>query len=410
MGTIRLVSELTSLISELVRIDSVNPALDPSHRGESELARFVADWATARDLGVRWLESTPGRPSVIVTATGTGGDGPRTTGGSDTGANEPGGGRTLLLNAHLDTVGVAGMPAPFTPELRDGRLYGRGAMDMKASLAACMVAVARAATLGLAGDVILTAVADEEHDSIGTRETLAALTGQAGVTPVAIDGAIVTEPSDLEVHVAHRGFALFEVGLEGVASHTSQPERGVNALVHLGRLLSAVEELDRDLRRREPHPLVAHGSLQPVLARGGHELFTTPNHATVTIERRTLPGETAAAVRQELNELLDGLTSRDPTVTATVAALVAREPFEAQAGSEIERLLLAAIATERGVPAALLGAPYWTDAALIAAAGIPTLLFGPVGGGIHQPGEWVDLDSVHVMARVLDRVIDGFCA
>jgi acetylornithine deacetylase len=226
---------------------------------------------------------------------------------------------------------------------------------------------------------------------------------------VKIDAAIVTEPSDLDVHVAHRGFALFEVELEGVASHTSQPEKGVNALVHLGRLLSAVEELDLDLRRRRPHSLVAHGSLQPVLARGGHELFTTPNHAAVTLERRTLPGETEEAVRNELQELLDRLIDRDATVKANMKTLVAREPFEAQAGAEIERLLVSAVAAERGAPPTLLGAPYWTDAALIAAVGIPTLLFGPIGGGIHQPGEWVDLDSVHVMTRVLGRVIDEFC-
>jgi acetylornithine deacetylase len=282
-------------------------------------------------------------------------------------------------------------------------------MDMKASLAACLVAVAAASTRDLAGDVILTAVADEEHDSIGTRETLAALTGGTSGAALKIDAAIVTEPSDLDVHVAHRGFALFEVELEGVASHTSQPEKGVNALVHLGRLLSAVEELDLDLRRRRPHSLVAHGSLQPVLARGGHELFTTPNHAAVTLERRTLPGETEEAVRNELQELLDRLIDRDATVKANMKTLVAREPFEAQAGAEIERLLVSAVAAERGAPPTLLGAPYWTDAALIAAVGIPTLLFGPIGGGIHQPGEWVDLDSVHVMTRVLGRVIDEFC-
>src|SRR5690606_25012998 len=149
--------ELDELIAALVGIDSVNPALDPEHPGEAELGRFVADWCEARDLKVEWLEATPGRPSVIATAPGSGG------------------GRNLLLNAHLDTVGVKGMDSPFTPRVRDGRLYGRGAMDMKASLAACMLAVANAATAGPAGDVILTAVADEEHDSIGTRETIAHL-------------------------------------------------------------------------------------------------------------------------------------------------------------------------------------------------------------------------------------------
>lgn len=379
--------ELTSLIGDLVRIDSVNPALDASHAGESAIARFVADWATDRGLTVEWLEATPGRPSVIVTAKGAGG------------------GRNLLLNAHMDTVGVTGMAAPFEPVVRGDRLYGRGAMDMKASLAACLLTVAAARVSGLAGDVVLTAVADEEHDSIGTLETLAALSART-----TIDGAIVTEPSDLDVHVAHRGFALFEVELTGKASHTSRPDQGVNAVKHLGRLLTAVESADDGLRRSEPHPLLAHGSWQAVLAGGGHELFTTPAHARATLERRTLPGESAAAARAELQSLIDALVRDDSMVSAEVTALVSREPFEAQPDSLIERSLVAAVTAERGAAPTLLGAPYWTDAALVAAAGIPTLLFGPSGGGIHQPGEWVDLDSVRSVQRVLERVVREFCA
>jgi len=368
-----------------VRIDSVNPVLDPAHPGESGIARFVAAWAGARGLQVDWLEATPGRPSVVVTATGAGG------------------GRNLLLNAHLDTVGVSGMASPFEPVLRAGRLYGRGAMDMKASLAACLLTVAQARALNLAGDVIVTAVADEEHDSIGTREALAAVTAATRV-----DAAIVTEPSDLDLHVAHRGFALFEVEFEGKTSHTSQPERGVNALAHLGRLLAAVELHDRGLRQLPPHPLLAHGSLQPVLASGGHELFTTPSRASVTLERRTLPGETQGSAQIELQVLLDVLARDDETLKARVKPLVARESFEAPPGSAIERALVAAITAERGEEPALLGAPYWTDAALVAAAGIPTVLFGPIGGGIHQTDEWVDVESAHAVLRVLERVAVEF--
>ncbi|HZJ10950.1 MAG TPA: M20/M25/M40 family metallo-hydrolase [Trueperaceae bacterium] len=376
---------MNTLIQNLVRIDSVNPALDPAHPGETEIARFVADWAVAHGLKVDWLESTPGRPSVVVTAPGSGG------------------GRNLLLNAHLDTVGVIDMATPFEPEIRDGRMYGRGVMDMKASLAACMLAVAHASSLGLSGDVILTAVADEEHGSVGTQEALAVVTAATR-----IDAAIVTEPSDLDLHVAHRGFALFEVEFEGKASHTSQPEKGVNALSHLSRLLGSVERQDRALQQRSPHPLLAHGSLQPVLAAGGHELFTTPRSAGVTLERRTLPGETAAAAQAELQALLDELAREDPTVKAKMRAQIAREPFEAAADSEIVRFLCAAVAAERGDAPELLGAPYWTDAALVAEAGIPTVLFGPVGGGIHQPSEWLDVDSAHVVLRVLERVIGSF--
>lgn len=381
-------TRLSNLTSELVRIDSVNPALDPNHPGEGEIARFVAQWAQDRGLEVQWLERTPGRPSVIVTARGRGG-----------------GGRTLLLNAHLDTVGVTGMPSPFEPRLEVGRLYGRGAMDMKASLAACLLCVEHARTSALAGDVIVTAVADEEHGSIGTSEALDFLAGSGA----AIDGAIVTEPTDLELHVAHRGFGVFQVDLTGKASHTSRPSEGVNALTHLGRLLGVVEDHGRTLSAREPHPLLAHGSLQPVLAAGGHELFTTPAHASVTLERRTLPGEGLELVESELQEVLARLAQDDATFQATLSTLVARAPFEAQAGTALEQELAMAVAAVRGREPKRLGAPYWTDAALVAAGGIPTLLFGPVGGGIHQPSEWVDMQSAEDMLSVLKLVAERFC-
>lgn len=375
--------DLEPLIAELVSIDSVNPALDPDHPGETELARFVATWCEGRGLKVEWLESyAPGRPSVIVTAPGTGG------------------GRNVLLYSHLDTVGVKGMPSPFAPRVEGGRMYGRGTIDMKASLAVCMLLLADAAERDLAGDVVLMCVADEEHDSIGTREALAHLARTAK-----LDAAIVTEVTSMELHVAHRGFALFEVEFEGKESHTSRPADGVNALTHLGRLLAAVERHDEELRRRPPHPLLAHGSLQAVLAAGGQELFTTPSRATATIERRTLPGETAATTLAEMESLLAELTAADPAVKPTVRQVLARSPFEVAPGAEVLELLGAAIAAETGATPARVGAPYWTDAALIADAGIPTVLFGPIGGGIHQLDEWVDLGSVHAVMRILERVV-----
>ena len=374
--------ETAPLIADLVRIDSVNPALDPTGGGEAEIADYVAGWARAHGLEVRTLGAGAARPSVIVRAPG---------GGS---------GRTLMLNAHLDTVGVAGMRAPFEPDVRDGRMYGRGTMDMKGSLAACLLAVADATSRDLRGDVVLAAVADEEHGSIGS---------EAAVAEVPADGAIVTEPTDLDIHVAHRGFSVFEVELEGKASHTSKPEQGTNALTHLGRLLAAIERHDDALRAAAPHPLLAHGSLQAVLASGGRELFTTPARASATIERRTLPGESADAVRYEVEELLARLGQDDPTFSADVRTLVAREPFEAPDGSAIEASLTSALRAVRGAEPRRLGAPYWTDAALVQAAGIPAVLFGPVGGGIHEPGEWLDVASVDVVRRVLNAAIDDFC-
>lgn len=378
-------SRIQTLLAQLVRIDSVNPALDPAHAGEGEAARFVRDWAEQRGLRTEWLEPVPGRPSVIVRVPGSGG------------------GRTLLLNAHLDTVGVDGMDAPFEPRIEDGRMHGRGTMDMKASLAACLLVLEDAARRGdLVGDVVLAAVSDEEHDSIGTRSAL---------DDVRADVAVVTEPTDLAIHVAHRGFAVLEVTLEGRASHTSQPEAGVNALRHLGRLLTTVEDRDATLRSADPHPLLSYGSWQAVLASGGHELFTTPAHAVATIERRTVPGESAAqGAEAEATGMLDALRLADPTLRATVRTLVAREAFEAPPDSLATEAVAAAIRAVTGREPERSGAPYWTDAALIEAAGIPTVLFGPVGGGIHRPDEWVDLASVETVRLVLDDVARRVCA
>lgn len=378
---------LTGLIAELVRIDSVNPSLDPDHPGETRIARFVATWAEARGLAVEWLEGTPGRPSVVVTAKGSGG-----------GAN-------LLLNGHLDTVGVKGMDDPFDPTVRNGRMYGRGVFDMKASLAACLLAAAEAKGLGLAGDVIVAAVADEEEGSVGTEESLAYL--QRNGTPVA--AAIVTEPSELTIQVAHRGFAVLEVEFEGKSSHTAKPEAGVNALTHMGRLLHALEDKAAEVVSGPPHPLLGNGSLLPVLAQGGQELYTTPARATLTVERRTVPGESHEQARAEIDGLLTKLHAADSSVKASVRTLLAREPFEVDTGSDIVRAVARAAREVTGTEAQLVGAPYWTDAALVAAAGVPTVLYGPRGGGIHQSVEWVELASVETVRQVLVRTAVAIC-
>jgi acetylornithine deacetylase len=308
----------------------------------------------------------------------------------------------MMWNAHLDTVGVQGMEAPFEPRERDGRMTARGAMDMKASLAACLLALHDLQRDGaLRGDVVVAAVADEEHDSIGTRAALAALPE--------LDLAVVTEPTDLTLHVAHRGFAVVDVELEGRASHTSQPERGVNAVTRLGRLLAAIEAADRELRAAPPHPLLGQGGWQAVMASGGTELFTTPARASASLERRTLPGESAVGAEAEVVALLNPLAADDPRLGVSSRTVVAREAFEAAADDPAVAAVAAAAEAVTGRPPERRGAPYWTDAALVAAEGVPTVLYGPVGGGIHQPDEWVDLASVEVLRSVLARLAHDVC-
>src|SRR3954470_22839355 len=239
----RVHQNVIDLTSRLVELDSVNPSLVEGGRGEVEVARYVVDWARHVGLGVDVLEATRGRPSVVVRAPGWGG------------------GRTLLLCAHTDTVGVAGMVDPHTPRVDADRLYGRGAYDMKSGLAAALLAIKELARAGLAGDVVVAAVADEEHASLGVQEVLAA---------VRADAAIVTEPTELELIVAHKGFVWAEVELAGRAAHGSRPEQGVDAIVGAGPVLTGLGELDAALGART-HPLLGRGSVHASLIEGGAE-------------------------------------------------------------------------------------------------------------------------------------------
>src|SRR3954470_11659729 len=321
-----MASDISELTAALVAIDSVNPALVEGGAGEGEIARFVVEWARGEGLEAEALEQTAGRPSVLVRARGTGG------------------GRTLLLCGHLDTVGVKGMPAPHAPRTDGDRLYGRGAYDMKAGVAAALIAcrdaarlglaggggVARvacrdAARLGLAGDVVVAAVADEEHSSLGVQEALRA------VRP---DAAVVTEPTELEVVVAHKGFVWAEIEIRGRAAHGSRPHLGVDAIVKAGPVLSALGARD-GARAERTHPRLGRGSVHASLIRGGEELSSYPARCVLSLERRTLPGEGRAHVEAELEGLLARCRAADPRLEATARIGLEREPFEVAPDAEI---------------------------------------------------------------------------
>jgi acetylornithine deacetylase len=366
-------ADVETLLGELVSIDSVNPALVPGGAGEAEMARFVAGWAEEAGLTVEIVEPTPGRPSVVATA------------GS-------GGGRSLMLNAHLDTVGVAGMAAPHEPRVEDGRLHGRGSYDMKGGLAACMLAAGAAAREGLAGHVILTAVSDEEHSSIGV---------QAVLERIGADACIVTEPTELRVCVAHKGFAWWRITARGRAAHGSRPDLGSDAIARMGPALTGVGELDRALKSRV-HPLVGRASVHASLIAGGQELSSYPESCVLDVERRTLPGETRAGLEGELRELLDD-GELDGEIT------LVREPFEVDPAETIVGVVRRQAGTVLGREPEVVGAPYWMDAAFTSAAGIPTVVFGPRGTGAHATEEWVELASVRACAEILLATSAEFC-
>ena len=376
-----MASAMTDLLAEMAEIDSVNPSLVPGGAGEGEIAAYVAGWAGDAGLAVEVLEATPGRPSVVVRARGTGG------------------GRSLLLCGHLDTVTTEGMGDPSVRAEGD-RLYGRGTYDMKAGVAAALIACREAAGLGLAGDVIVAAVADEEHASLGVQEVL---------ETVRADAAIVTEPTELELVVAHRGFVWSEVEVTGRAAHGSRPHLGVDAIVKTGPILTAIGALDAELGART-HPLLGRGSVHASVIQGGEELSSYPARCVVGLERRTLPGESGADIAAELAALLERCRRADAELRAEARTLLVREPFEVPQEAAVVETVRAAATEVLGTPPAIAGASYWADAAFIAAAGIPTVMFGPAGEGAHAAEEWVSLSSAETVARTLVGVAARVCA
>ena len=376
-----MVSDVIDLTRHLVSIESVNPALVPGGAGEGEIARFVTAWAEDNGLTAETILSADGRPNVIVRSRRTG-DGP-----------------TLMLCGHLDTVGLGAMERPLEPRIDGDRLVGRGAYDMKAALAATLVACRDASRAGVNGQVIVAAVADEEHASLGIQAVLEHITA---------DAAIITEPTELAIGIAHRGFAWVEIEVLGKAAHGSRPHLGVDAIFRTGPVIAALEAYNAGLQGTA-HPLLGPPLLHGSLIAGGSEMATLPDRVLLSVERRTIPGETQALVQAEIDAVLDACRAADLALRATARVTLARDPFEIDAAHPFVDLVRAAAARVLGVPPALEGLSFWADSAFTAAAGIPTVLFGPVGDGAHADDEWVSAGSVIACADVLAATARAFC-
>jgi acetylornithine deacetylase len=374
---------LVRLLADLVAIDSVNPALVPGGAGEGQVADRCAQELKAIGLDVSVREAAPGRPNVVAVLEGAG----------------PG--RSLLLCGHVDTVGVAGMAAPFDPVVRHGRMYGRGTQDMKGGVAAILAAVRALADSRLAaGRVLVALVSDEEHLSLGA---------DALVREWTADAAVVTEPTDLTIAVGHKGFAWVEVEVRGRAAHGSRPREGRDAILRMGRVLSGLERLDRALQDRPEHPLLGTGSLHASLIQGGRELSSYPDRCVLQAERRLLTDEPVASALDEVRALIATLVELDPELEAEARLVFGRPAYETPAGHPLPSLLEEAL-VRLGRPAQRGGATFWTDAAILGHAGIPSVVFGPGGAGLHGLEEYVRLDEVAACRDALVALARAFCA
>jgi acetylornithine deacetylase len=376
--------DAVALTRTLVAIDSRNPSLVSDGPGERACADALAQTLERWGFRVELQETDTARPNVIARI------------------GRPGG-RTLLFNGHLDTVGVEGMiHAPWDAEVRNGRIYGRGSSDMKAGVSAMCAAALRVVDAKLDGEVIVSAVTDEEYGSIGTRTLVA--------SGIRADAAIVTEPTRLAICPAHRGFAWLELIVHGHAAHGSRYDIGVDAITLAAAVLTELDTYQRTVLTNRTHPLLGRASLHASIISGGLGLSTYPDRCAIQLERRTLPGETAAGFTREVEEACARVSARMPEFRADIIPGFAQEPNDVAATHPVVRALAKSL-ERAGERAPIEGLPCWTDAALLTAAGIPAICFGPGDIGLaHSAEEYVDMGEIERATGVLSEFISEWFA
>lgn len=375
--------DAVALTRFLVRIDSRNPGLVPGAPAEGDVARALAAVLEAWGFRVSLQEVVTGRPNVVARIGGAGN-------------------RSLMFNGHLDVVGVEGMThAPFDGATVDGRLYGRGATDMKGGVAAMCCAAWRAAQSGLAGEIVVAAVVDEEWQSEGTRGLLA--------RGVRADACIVTEPTRLAIAPAHKGFTWTEVSFTGRAAHGSRYDVGVDAIRHAGLLLAELDRLEREELVRHTHPLLGHASLHAASVSGGSGWSTYPDRCVLAVERRTVPGESPDDAVAEMEQALSRVSASTPAMRGEVRHVFSQWPSDVAPEAPVVRALASALSSA-GERVTLEGLSAWTDAALLNAAGIPAICYGPGDISLaHSATEWVAEEEITRAASVLERLALEWC-
>jgi len=371
------------LLCALTEINSVNSTLVLGAPGESAIADFIGKWFSDRDFEVTRLEGTPGRPSIVACSKGA------------TNAAK------IMLNGHIDTVTIASYQGDgLKPIRKDGNVYGRGTFDMKGGLAAQMVAAYRAVQSGITGQVIVAAVSDEEHGNIGTEEVLKHFTADVGV---------VAEPTLLGLTVAHKGFVWFELTINGLAAHGSRHDLGIDSISKAGYALVALDKYAAELTSRPHVKYLETPSVHASIIKGGEEISSYPAQCTISIERRTVPGETPAGVRAELIAILDEVAANTKDFSYELDGGFSRAPLQVSEDHEIVRIIQNHYLQRTGTPVEFRGEWYWTDAALMNDAGITTVLFGVDGEGAHAATEWATESSVHTVTDVLTDVVVQWC-
>ena len=369
--------DVVALLSDLVATNSVNPSLVAGGAGEREVAELAGRAMKSAGLDVVFQDAAPGRPNVIGVLDG----------------RQPG--PSVMFCGHLDTVGVEGMPDPFTPRIADGRLYGRGSEDMKGGVAAMIAAAADLAPRWTRGRLLVAGVADEEHMSLGA---------EALVREWRADFAIVTEPTALKLAVGHKGFAWIEIVTRGRAAHGSRPDEGRDAIARMGRVLGALEARDRQLQAAAPVPHQGTASLHASIISGGHELSIYPDECRLQMERRTVDGEDAAVVSGEVETILQTLRDADPSFGAESAVKAYRSSYRLDPSHQLPTAVAHALGSA-GLSRDPVGMSFWTDAAILADAGIPSVLLGPGGAGLHSHEEYVNLADVEMCRQILASTV-----
>jgi acetylornithine deacetylase len=374
-------NSIITLLTELVAINSINRTLSGGP-GERQLAEFVARRLNDLKLDVGMQDVGPDRRNVTAIIAGEDRQ------------------RSLLLNAHLDTVGVDGMDQPFTLKREEDRLYGRGTYDMKGSVTVMLLLADCFTRQKPPLDILITFVSDEEDKSTGMEYLVDKWLPQVSPAPV---GGIFLEPTEEDIGVSHRGFTWYELAVTGKAAHGSRPEEGIDAIAPLRSALQELSDIQAELQSRHPDPLLGHASLHSSIISGGSELSVIPSRSCLQWERRTLPGESSRDVGNELERMLQAVNNHPGYHTTTGRAFFERPAYRIAEDAEILRRL-----REVTPQSKLVGLPFWADSALAGAKGIPSILFGPIGHGAHAVDEWVSLKSLERVYKILKKLILAF--